>query len=82
MTEKYITEVLGGLGLAILGALTGHNYTQIGKLREKIPEKYRVKEDCILLCDKFDKIFVEIKKDMNEGFNRLYDKIDEKEDKG
>lgn len=75
---------LWGIAVVIISGLTGHNYLQIGQLREdkaKVPENYRAKSDCALICTSFQKTMDEMKKDMNHGFDRLSDKLDVKEDK-
>lgn len=77
-----ISEILGSFGITILGGLTGHNYIQINRLREKMPEAYRSKEDCKAICIEFRDIAHHIDRKMEEGFNRIYDKLDQKEDKG
>ena len=77
MPEKDILEALAGLGLVILGGLTGHNYKEIGRIKEQ----YRIKDDCTQICASFEKSITEMRKDMNHGFERMYDKLEGKEDK-
>lgn len=82
--EKDLMNVLGGLGLVILSGLTGHNYHQIMKLKEdKIDthDKFRSKTDCAHLCGMLNKTMEEMTKEMRHGFDRVYDKMDKKEDK-
>lgn len=76
-----LSEILGGFGLTILAGLTGHNYVQNSKLREEIPKLYRSKDDCTAICLSFQKTVDDMRKDMNHGFERVYDKLDNKEDK-
>lgn len=76
-----MADVLTGLGITILGGLTGHNYIQISRLRERTPEIYRAKEDCKDICEEFRDMTKSIHKEMSEGFNRIYDKLEGKEDK-
>ena len=82
--EKTATEFLIGLGALILAGLTGHNYLQIGKLREdkaEIPKGYRAKGDCENICEGFRASVDKMAEQMERGFNRVYDKLDAKEDK-
>lgn len=76
-----LSEILGGFGLTILAGLTGHNYLEISKIKEKIPESYRTKSDCKEICVEFRNIASKIERHMEEGFNRIYDKLEHKEDK-
>lgn len=83
--EKTATEFLVGLAALIIGGLTGHNYLQIGKLREDkaaIPEKYRSKGDCDKICEASREQMAEMTKEVRHGFERIYDKLDGKADKG
>lgn len=92
MAENQAVNWLIGVSITIMGALTGHNYVQIGNLRERLPkeigdtqketaEKYRLKNDCHDICGAFAKTADRIENALNLRFDRIEKKLDSKVDK-
>lgn len=81
MGESPIITYITGLSLTILSALTGHNYYQISRIRERIPESYRAKDECNRICDSFKDSIDNLSEKVDKGFEKLYDKMSEKENK-
>lgn len=63
--------------LAILTAITGHQYKKL----DSLPKDYRGKGDCDRICTAFQNSIDKMTDKMDKGFDRLYDKLDKKEDK-
>ena len=86
LTEKIIGAVLlamgGGMGLQryqqsrIEKAIDEHS-ADIKDLRSHV----RSKEDCGDICMSFQKTMERMSDKMDEGFQRIYDKLEKKEDK-
>lgn len=81
MEYQIYVNVIGGAALAALGWFARQLWDAIGKLRTDLDaHRVKVAEDYVTRVD-FKGAVDAMRQEMRDGFNRLFDRLDQKADK-